>query len=200
MPDRPRSPGREVGPLPRQGPFHPLTSKPRHGSKNVGAGLLAKAVCQAPNASTDTQPSRASPLPQLNRSMPDRPRSPGREVGPLPRQGPFHPLTSKPRHGSKNVGAGLLAKALCQALNASADTPPSRASPLPQLNRFMPDRSRSPGREVGPLPRQGPFHPLISKPRHGSKMWERACSRKQCVRHRMHQLTLRLREQARSHS
>ncbi|OWP72205.1 hypothetical protein CEC48_08205 [Pseudomonas sp. K2I15] len=31
---------------------------------NVGAGLLAKAVDQPPNASTDTPHSRASPLPQ----------------------------------------------------------------------------------------------------------------------------------------
>jgi len=138
--------------------------------------LLAKAVCQALNASADTPPSRASPLPQLNRFMPDRSRSPGRDAGPPQRQGPFHPLTSKPRHGSKNVGAGLLAKAVCQAPNASTDTPPSRANPLPQLNRFMPDRSRSPGRGAGPLPRQRPFHPLTSRPNR-VPVWELACLR-----------------------
>ncbi|PSL92586.1 hypothetical protein C7U57_20140 [Pseudomonas sp. R9.37] len=30
-------------------------------------------------------------------------------------------------------------------------------------------------------------------------MWERACARTQCVSHQIHQLTLRLRGQARSH-
>ncbi|TKK00477.1 hypothetical protein PflCFBP13514_25680 [Pseudomonas fluorescens] len=33
--------------------------------KNVGAGLLAKAVCQLQNVLTDPPPSRASPLPHL---------------------------------------------------------------------------------------------------------------------------------------
>ncbi|AWM93386.1 hypothetical protein DJ564_22690 [Pseudomonas sp. 31-12] len=32
------------------------------------------------------------------------------------------------------VGAGLLAKASCQSTSALTDTPPSRASPLPQLD------------------------------------------------------------------
>jgi len=32
------------------------------------------------------------------------------------------------------------------------------------------------------------------------QMWERACSRKRCVRRRLYQLDGRLREQARSHS
>ncbi|RQO54163.1 hypothetical protein DBR46_16290 [Pseudomonas sp. KBW05] len=31
------------------------------------------------------------------------------------------------------MGAGLLAKAVIQPLDRSADTPPSRASPLPQM-------------------------------------------------------------------
>ena len=30
-------------------------------------------------------------------------------------------------------------------------------------------------------------------------MWERACSRKRCISHRIRQLTYRIREQARSH-
>jgi len=30
-------------------------------------------------------------------------------------------------------------------------------------------------------------------------MWERACSRKRCVSRQMYRLTLRIREQARSH-
>ncbi|KAB0501442.1 hypothetical protein F7R14_21670 [Pseudomonas lini] len=33
---------------------------------------------------------------------------------------------------SDPVGAGLLAKAVCQAISALTDTPSSRASPLPQ--------------------------------------------------------------------
>ena len=33
---------------------------------------------------------------------------------------------------TKPVGAGLLAKAVCQVASMSSDTPPSRASPLPQ--------------------------------------------------------------------
>ncbi|CAI8851848.1 FAD_binding_2 domain-containing protein [Pseudomonas sp. IT-P258] len=32
-----------------------------------------------------------------------------------------------------NVGAGLLAKAVCQSAQMPPDTPPSRASPLPQV-------------------------------------------------------------------
>ncbi|TBN39589.1 hypothetical protein EYC95_20770 [Pseudomonas sp. BGI-2] len=34
-----------------------------------------------------------------------------------------------------HVGAGLLAKAVCQATSMSTDTPSSRASPLPQVTR-----------------------------------------------------------------
>ncbi|PJK35892.1 hypothetical protein CWC48_12040 [Pseudomonas sp. S10E 269] len=34
------------------------------------------------------------------------------------------------------VGAGLLAKAVCQPASVSTDTPLSRASPLPQVLRF----------------------------------------------------------------
>ncbi|MND83817.1 hypothetical protein D3C80_756910 [compost metagenome] len=41
-------------------------------------------------------------------------------------------LGSRPQAHS-HVGAGLLAKAVCQAINALTDTPSSRASPLPQL-------------------------------------------------------------------
>ncbi|PMZ72355.1 hypothetical protein C1X65_21050 [Pseudomonas sp. FW305-70] len=34
---------------------------------------------------------------------------------------------------TSNVGAGLLAKAQCHPTSMSTDTPPSRASPLPQV-------------------------------------------------------------------
>ncbi|MFB3305888.1 hypothetical protein Q7C20_21850, partial [Pseudomonas sp. AMR01] len=36
-------------------------------------------------------------------------------------------------YGDPNVGAGLLAKAVCQLMDELADPPPSRASPLPQF-------------------------------------------------------------------
>jgi hypothetical protein len=36
------------------------------------------------------------------------------------------------KHRKTNVGAGLLANAVCQATLMSTDTPHSRASPLPQ--------------------------------------------------------------------
>ncbi|TWR47184.1 hypothetical protein DA482_00960 [Pseudomonas fluorescens] len=44
-------------------------------------------------------------------------------------------LKAKPsylKHLYPNVGAGLLAKAVCQPMHRSTDPPPSRASPLPQ--------------------------------------------------------------------
>ncbi|RTY02777.1 hypothetical protein EJ576_05585 [Pseudomonas sp. C 49-2] len=42
------------------------------------------------------------------------------------------------RHCTKpNVGAGLLAKAVCQ-IHSVTDTPPSRASPLPQFDLLGP--------------------------------------------------------------
>src|SRR5471030_3026219 len=55
-------PSSRAGSLP-QGIFCDCTFCERHRS-NVGAGLLANAVGQAPALSTDTASSRASPLPQ----------------------------------------------------------------------------------------------------------------------------------------
>ncbi|TVT89235.1 hypothetical protein FPT15_21100 [Pseudomonas sp. RGB] len=37
-------------------------------------------------------------------------------------------------HRRSNVGAGLLAKAVCQAVNVLTDLPSSRASPLPHFD------------------------------------------------------------------
>jgi len=43
---------------------------------------------------------------------------------------------------SPNVGAGLLAKAVGQSIHVVADTPPSRASPLPHFDPVFSGRSR----------------------------------------------------------
>ncbi|AWM92662.1 hypothetical protein DJ564_18525 [Pseudomonas sp. 31-12] len=40
--------------------------------------------------------------------------------------------------GTKPVGAGLLAKTECQSTSSWPDTPPSRASPLPQGGALLP--------------------------------------------------------------
>ena len=75
----------------------------------VGAGLLAKAQCQATMMLNVPPPSRASPLPQ------------GFVVA--------LKMVGLPRI---IVGAGLLAKAGCQAMMMLNVPTPSRASPLPQ--------------------------------------------------------------------
>jgi hypothetical protein len=164
----------------------------------VGAGLPAKAVGQPPNASTDGSPSRASPLPQgvgvgpetlgvrrsnVGAGLPAKAvgqpanastgGSPSR-ASPLPQGVGVGPETPGVRRS--NVGAGLPAKAVGQPANASTDGSPSRASPLLQ------------GIGVG-------LRPWV----YADQMWELACLRKRWVSHRMHQLTDRLREQARSH-
>jgi hypothetical protein len=102
--------------------------------KNVGAGLLAKAVDQPASSLTDTPYSRASPLPQGERRCP-RLRCKARL---------FQPRRQTPGFTAiKNVGAGLLAKALDQPEYSLTDTPYSRASPLPhsvcisRLNRVV---------------------------------------------------------------
>ena len=46
-------------------------------------------------------------------------------------------------NGDPNVGAGLLANAVCQSINSLADPPHSRASPLPHLDLHVSDRQRS---------------------------------------------------------
>ncbi|GAB5347222.1 hypothetical protein PFUM301598_57000 [Pseudomonas fluorescens] len=90
--------------------------------------MLAKTVCQSPDASPDTPLSRASPLPQVDRVQ---------AVVAL------HALirntvpTELDLKYSQNVGAGLIAKTVCQSPDASPDTPLSRASPLPQVDRVQ---------------------------------------------------------------
>jgi len=161
------------------------------------AGLPAKAVGQPANASTDGSPSRASPLPQgigvglrplvyadqmwelacLRRrwvsqrmhQLTDRLRGQARTQG--VGVGPEIPGVRR-----SNVGAGLPAKAVGQPANASTGGSPSRASPLPQ--------------GIG-----GGLRPRV----YANQMWELACLRKRWVSQRMHQLTDRLRGQARSH-
>ncbi|POA26798.1 hypothetical protein FHG55_10035 [Pseudomonas jessenii] len=58
-----------------------------------------------------------------------------REPGSIPRIKVITPAESVKTRNSKqritNVGAGLLAKAVCHSALMLADTPPSRASPLP---------------------------------------------------------------------
>jgi len=87
----------------------------------VGAGLLAKALCQSLNLSTEPPSSGASPLPHLFlRCLEDQAST----IACLRIAQTLH----KPP-----VGAGLLAKALCQSPNLSTEPPSSGASPLPHL-------------------------------------------------------------------
>jgi hypothetical protein len=91
--------------------------------KNVGAGLPAKAVYQLPEISTEPALSRASPLPQWGMGRPCLRRKAQR----------FQPRNLTPGFTPiKNVGAGLLAKAVCQSPEISTEPALSRASPLPQ--------------------------------------------------------------------
>jgi hypothetical protein len=94
--------------------------------KTVGAGLPAKAVCQSMNRVTDPAPSRASPLPHSG-CIPRL--GLGCAVGETVRAAPRIPS----RTTIKTVGAGLLAKAVCQSMNRVTDPAPSRASPLPHF-------------------------------------------------------------------
>ncbi len=139
--------------------------------KNVGAGLLAKAVCQSLEIPTEPALSRASPLPQGGCSA---------------TPGDFNrAITPRALHRSKNVGAGLLAKAVYQSPEISTEPALSRASPLPQGG-------------CGATP--GVFNRATTlQASHRSKMWERACPRRRCVSHRNYRLNQRFREQARSH-
>ena len=89
----------------------------------VGAGLLAKAVCQSLKRVADLPPSRASPLPQLTCIPRLEWGLPPANASAAPRPSALTPI--------KTVGAGLPAKAVCQSLKRVADQPPSRASPLP---------------------------------------------------------------------
>ncbi|PVZ53750.1 hypothetical protein C9422_26820 [Pseudomonas sp. B1(2018)] len=76
------------------------------------------------------------------------------------------------------MGAGLPAKALGQSTPVQADTPPSRASPLPQ----------------------GDFMSYPEFVHNNIQLWERACPRKRWVSQHLCKLTRRHRGQARSHS
>src|SRR5471032_1584780 len=74
------------------------------------------------------------------------------------------------------VGAGLLAKALCQSPNLSTEPPPSGASPLPHLFlRCLEDQAST-------LAAYASLKPC-TKP-----LWERSCPRKRCVSHRIYRL------------
>ena len=92
----------------------------------VGAGLLAKAVCQAMTMSGGPASSRASALLQWNGVHPAGPRSIARAC-------------------TTFVGAGLLAKAACQARTMSDGPTSSRASALLQWNGVHPVRTTSAG-------------------------------------------------------
>ena len=133
----------------------------------VGAGLLAKAVCQSLKRVADQPPSRASPLPH-SACIPrlESGCTTGSNAAAAPRPPARTPI--------KTVGAGLPAKAVCQSLKRVADQPPSRASPLPHL---------------GCIPRLEPSctvcsnagEHLESQAQQQSKLWERACPRKRCA-------------------
>jgi len=144
--------------------------------KNVGAGLLAKAVYQSPELSTEAALSRASPLPHCGMGRPCLRRNAWR----------FQPRNHAPGFTPlKNVGAGLLAKAVYQSPEISTEAALSRASPLPQ---------------GGCGARLGDFNRATTpQASHRSKMWERACPRRRCISHRKYRLNQRFREQAHSH-
>ncbi len=83
--------------------------------------MLAKALCQSPNLSTEPPSSGASPLPHLFLCCLED------QAGALACLRIVQTLHNPP------VGAGLPAKALCQSPNLSTEPPPSGASPLPHL-------------------------------------------------------------------
>ncbi len=130
-----------ASPLPHSGMHRPLMRRkarqfqPRRQNpgltpiKIVGAGLLAKAVCQSLEVSIDPPLSRASPLPHWGMHRPLMRRK-ARQFQPRRRNSGLTPI--------KNVGAGLLAKAVCQSLEVSVDPPLSRASPLPHSGMHRP--------------------------------------------------------------
>ena len=153
-----------------------------HHSPNVGAGLLAKAVCQAIEMLAIPTPSRASPAPtgfavckrQVITTNPVWERACSRKRCVRQRDAGYtDAFAGKPGshrfcgvhkasgHHSPNVGAGLLAKAVCQAIEMLAIPTPSRASPAPTGFAVC-------KRQV-----------ITTNP-----VWERACSRKRCVRQR----------------
>ena len=102
-----------------------LGSQARTAIKTVGAGLLAKAVCQSLKMLADLAPLRASPLPHLGCISRLEPSCIDRSK--------CRRLESQARTAIKTVGAGLPAKAVGQSLKMLADLAPSRASPLPHL-------------------------------------------------------------------
>ena len=149
-----------------------------------GSWLACESGGSGNDASTDTPPSRASPLPQELRygsgprayedQMWEQAGLPAKAVG----QATMHQLTYRLREQARshsglkvwlrppgirrsNVGAGLPAKAVGQATNASTDTPPSRASPLPQELRYG-----------------------LGTRAYEDQMWELACLRRRWVRQR----------------
>ncbi len=147
--------------------------------------------------SPDTPPSRASPLPQvqwLNAKSANHPNQLWERV--CPRRGRhirhrcrltlrhreqarsyrFSGCTQNLRTTQIMVGAGLPAKRPAHSTSMSPDTPPSRASPLPQV-QWLNAKSAN----------------------HPNQLWERVCPRRgRHIRHRC-RLTLRHREQARSY-
>ena len=137
--------------------------------------MLAKALCQSPNLSTEPPSSGASPLPHLFLCCLED------QAGALACLRIVQTLHNPP------VGAGLPAKAQCQSPNLSTESPSSGASPLPHL--FCVVWKIRPAH----LPAYALFKPC-TKP-----LWERACSRKSSVSHRIYRLNHRLRGQAPSH-
>ncbi len=134
--------------------------------KTVGAGLLAKAVCQSLKRVADLSPSRASPLPHLTCIPRLEWGLPPANASAAPRPSALTPI--------KTVGAGLPAKAVYQSLKRVADLPSSRASPLTHLgciSRLEPSCAFS----------SNAVQHLGLQPEHRPKLWERACSRKRCV-------------------
>ncbi len=161
-----------------------------------GSGLARESGRPVIHELTDLPPSRASPLPQLDLcasgrglscvldqrwelacsrwhqpGVPDRPRC-------------LHRRQASSHRKAKHCGAGSCTRSTCGSglaregggpvIHELTDLPPSRASPLPQL-----DRSAS-GRGVacvsGQLPQKSKA--LRCWQLHSVNLWERACSRK----------------------
>ncbi|SNY13357.1 Uncharacterised protein [Pseudomonas fluorescens] len=103
---------------------HAVPQRPER-DQPVGAGLLAKAECQAMHQVTGRPSSRASPLPHFD-CISSRARW---EL--CFRSG--HAVPQRPERDQPG-GAGLLAKAECRAMHQVTDTLSSRASALPHFD------------------------------------------------------------------
>ncbi len=195
-------------------------------SPKVGAGLLAKAVCQAIEMLAIPTPSRASPAPTgfavctrlvintapvweraCSRKRCVRQRDAGYTDAFAGKPGShrFCGVHKASDHHSSSVGASLLAKAVCQAIEMLAIPTPSRASPAPtgfavctRLVINTPQSGSGLARESGVSGNEMLAIPTLSRASpaptgfavctrlviNTAPVWERACSRKRCVRQR----------------